>query len=87
MLGYADALCAVTNARFGQAASNVSILMNNLQCRGTEQALDQCDFGGWLNNDCTHREDAGVVCDDRKLCKEKSSSLIRAPKAECLKRQ
>ena len=67
MLGYADAVCSVSRARFGRAADNVPILMNNLLCRGTEAALDHCDFDGWQRNTCTHSEDAGVICKDGKL--------------------
>ena len=66
MLGYEDALCAVTRARFGAAESDVPILMDNMLCRGNEEALDHCDFNGWGNHGCTHREDAGVICHDRK---------------------
>lgn len=66
MLGYEDAVCAVTSARFGAADRDVPILMDNMQCRGGEKALDHCDFNGWLNHGCTHREDAGVICEDRK---------------------
>ena len=66
MLGYEDAVCAVTSARFGSAESGVPILMDNMLCRGSEKALDHCDFNGWLNHGCTHREDAGVICEDRK---------------------
>ena len=66
MLGYEDAVCAITNARFGAAESDIPILMDNMLCRGTEEALDHCDFNGWGNHGCTHREDAGVICHDRK---------------------
>ena len=66
MLGYEDALCGVSNGRFGAAESDIPILMDNVLCRGNEQALDHCDFNGWGNHGCTHREDAGVICDDRK---------------------
>ena len=66
MLGYEDALCAVSNGRFGAAESDVPILMDNVLCRGNEEALDHCDFNGWGNHGCTHREDAGVVCEDSK---------------------
>jgi hypothetical protein len=66
MLGYEDVLCAVTGARFGAAESSVPILMDNMLCRGNEAALDHCDFNGWGNHGCTHREDAGVVCEDSK---------------------
>jgi hypothetical protein len=66
MLGYEDALCAVSGARFGAAESDVPILMDNMLCRGNEAALDHCDFNGWGNHGCTHREDAGVICEDSK---------------------
>ena len=66
MLGYVDAVCAVTRSRFGAAESNVPILMDNMLCRGTEDALDHCNFNGWNNHGCTHREDAGVICEDCK---------------------
>ena len=66
MLGYEDALCGVSNGRFGAAESDIPTLMDNVLCRGNEQALDHCDFNGWGNHGCTHREDAGVVCEDSK---------------------
>ena len=66
MLGYEDAVCGVTSAGFGSAESAVPILMDNMLCRGSEEALDHCDFNVWLNHDCTHREDAGVICEDRE---------------------
>ena len=67
MLGYVDAVCSVTRSRFGGAEESVPILMNNVQCRGTEGALDHCGFDGWQQNTCNHNEDAGVICEDRKL--------------------
>lgn len=66
MLGYEDALCSISRARFGSADSDVPILMDNVLCRGTEEALDHCNFNGWLTHSCTHNEDAGVICEDRK---------------------
>ena len=83
MLGYEDALCAVTRARFGAAESDVPILMDNMLCRGNEEALDHCDFNGWGNHGCTHREDAGVVCEDSKHANmhTKSRRLFNIPTA------
>lgn len=84
MLGYVDAVCAITNARFGAAETDVPILMDNLLCTGSEQALDQCGFSGWLNNDCTHREDAGVICVDGKNDFNRNKLLILSFDLKCL---
>ena len=63
MLGYGDAVCAVTSNQFGRATSSVPFWMDNVQCLGTEEALDRCSFPGWANNNCNHAtQDAGVIC-------------------------
>ena len=38
--------------------------MDNVQCTGTEERLQDCPFKGWGQNDCgnTHEHDAGVQC-------------------------
>lgn len=66
MLGYNDAVCAVSRAQFGRADLEVPIWMSNLQCTRRETALDQCSFSGWGENFCNHGEDAGVICRDGK---------------------
>ena len=63
MLGYDDAICAVTSNQFGIATSSVPFWMDNVLCLGSEEALDQCSFPGWANTNCNHAtQDAGVVC-------------------------
>ena len=68
MLGYEDAVCAVTRSRFGQPPRNGAIWMDNVQCLGTEDDLGECDFNGWGidGRSCNPRRRAGVVCDDSK---------------------
>ena len=38
-----------------------------MQCNGGEKSIDLCKSRGWGNSDCTHDEDAGVVCKDERL--------------------
>ena len=59
-LGFADAVSAVKRAHFGQGSGK--IWMDDVHCAGTERTLQDCPFAGWENEDCSHSEDAGVVC-------------------------
>lgn len=52
----------ITDGRFGPAADDVSIHMDNLNCLGTEAKLANCLFSNWGEHDCTHAEDVGVIC-------------------------
>jgi len=36
--------------------------MDEVHCSGGEDRLDTCRFAGWGNEDCSHSEDAGVLC-------------------------
>ena len=69
MFGYDDAACAVTSTSyFGSANSSAPFWMDNVQCSGSEEALDKCSFSGWGTHNCAHYlDDAGVVCADSKL--------------------
>ena len=68
MFGYDDAACAVTTNRFGAAVSSVPFWMDNVQCSGSEEALDKCSFRGWGVHNCYHStDDAGIVCVNSKL--------------------
>lgn len=43
------------------------IHLDNVECRGDEQYLVNCTSLGFLQHDCTHFEDAGVVCEGEVL--------------------
>lgn len=36
-------------------------------CGGGEKSIELCKSRGWGNSDCTHDEDAGVVCKDERI--------------------
>ena len=38
------------------------ILLDEVQCTGNESSLSQCPHYGIENHDCSHEEDAGVIC-------------------------
>ena len=39
--------------------------MDEVQCTGDEEFIANCPFDGWGSHDCSHYEDAGVVCEGR----------------------
>ncbi|KAM5243317.1 scavenger receptor cysteine-rich domain-containing protein DMBT1 isoform 1-T1 [Hipposideros larvatus] len=60
LLGCGHALRALGRCRFGPGSG--PILLDNVRCEGTEDALERCAHSGWAQHDCQHQEDAGVVC-------------------------
>ncbi len=60
MLGYSEAL------RYGTVPSanrgTGPIWMDNVNCNGTEESLDDCSFPGFGISDCSHYEDVYIVC-------------------------
>ncbi len=43
------------------------ILLDDVVCTGQESSLLQCSHAGFGNHDCTHADDARVVCPSCKL--------------------
>jgi len=59
-LGCGAAVSAPGSAHFGQGSGH--IWLDNVNCTGAETVLSECPSRPWGSNDCSHREDAGVVC-------------------------
>ena len=60
MLGHGSATSAPCCAFFGQGTGQ--IILDNVNCAGTESLLSQCGHNGYLSHNCAHTEDASAVC-------------------------
>ena len=59
-LGFGLAFAATNEAYFGSGSGE--IFLDDVGCSGDEEELGDCSHTGWGVNDCTHSEDAGVIC-------------------------
>ncbi|XP_034406435.1 scavenger receptor cysteine-rich domain-containing group B protein [Cyclopterus lumpus] len=55
-----SAVYAHSNSFFGYGTGR--ILLDNVNCQGTEQELSKCKSLDWGKHNCGHHEDAGVTC-------------------------
>ncbi|XP_009889380.1 PREDICTED: HHIP-like protein 1 [Charadrius vociferus] len=60
-LGFPYVVRASKKAEFGEGTS-LRILLDDVQCSGQEKTLLECDHADIGTHNCSHEEDAGVVC-------------------------
>lgn len=60
-LGFRHAVKAARNSEFGEGR-HLRILLDDVQCLGTESSLLDCQHADVGTHNCAHYEDAGVVC-------------------------
>ncbi|XP_023616403.1 lysyl oxidase homolog 3-like [Myotis lucifugus] len=73
-LGFTEATGWTHSAKYGPGTGR--IWLDNLSCSGTERSVAECTSRGWGNSDCTHDEDAGVICKDQRLPGFSDSNVI-----------
>ena len=59
-LGNFTAGAALTKGEFGQGSG--AIFFDRLNCRGSEENITECRSRGFGVHNCTHHQDAGVIC-------------------------
>ena len=59
-LGFRYALNGYGSAHYGQGTG--AILLDDVECSGSESSLFSCRHGGVGNHECSHSEDASVRC-------------------------
>ncbi|XP_035024084.1 lysyl oxidase homolog 3B isoform X2 [Hippoglossus stenolepis] len=64
-LGFVSATGWTHSAKYGKGQGK--IWLDNVLCNGGERSIENCKSRGWGNSDCTHDEDAGVVCKDERI--------------------
>ncbi|XP_072221037.1 lysyl oxidase homolog 3B isoform X2 [Leuresthes tenuis] len=75
-LGFVEATGWTHSAKYGKGQGK--IWLDNVLCNGGEKSIEFCKSRGWGNSDCTHDEDAGVVCKDERIPGFVDSNVIDA---------
>ncbi|XP_038135384.1 lysyl oxidase homolog 3B isoform X1 [Cyprinodon tularosa] len=73
-LGFVSATGWTHSSKYGNGQGK--IWLDNVICNGGEKSIEFCKSRGWGNSDCTHDEDAGVVCKDERIPGFVDSNII-----------
>lgn len=60
------------------------IMLDEVECTGTEPSLANCSSLGWLKSNCRHRQDAGVICTNGEQgARTRPEALPAPPRTRC----
>uniref|UniRef100_W5NEP8 SRCR domain-containing protein n=1 Tax=Lepisosteus oculatus TaxID=7918 RepID=W5NEP8_LEPOC len=76
-LGCGAAVSAPPGAVYGQGSG--PILLDDVGCTGGETVLSQCPSREWRNHNCSHEDDASVICDGSGCCKAHTFLMSNYP--------
>ncbi|XP_067280246.1 galectin-3-binding protein A-like isoform X2 [Pseudorasbora parva] len=60
-MGFLGAISVTPGGQYGEGSG--PIWLDDMNCKGSESLLSECCFKGWGVTDCSHKEDAGVICE------------------------
>ncbi|KAJ7327306.1 hypothetical protein JRQ81_017065 [Phrynocephalus forsythii] len=79
-LGFSAAIGWTHSAKYGKGVGR--IWLDNLSCQGSEKSLLACQSRGWGVSDCSHEEDAGVICKDERIPGFVDSNVIETEESQ-----
>ena len=59
-LGFPGVISALTQSPFGDGSGPV--LMSNVQCNGSENTIQQCQYDDWVESWESSNREVGVIC-------------------------
>ncbi|CAK6971838.1 scavenger receptor cysteine-rich domain-containing group B protein [Scomber scombrus] len=76
-LGCGSAVAVGSSSQFGQGSG--LILLDNVDCKGSETDLSQCNSLGWGIHNCYHYEDVAVTCREPSVVGAKGFGGLTTP--------
>ena len=65
---FTGAVAALGRSLLGRGSVTTPIHLDEVTCVGSELALSQCYHSDYGIHDCSHAEDAGVICESKCVC-------------------
>ena len=63
-LGFQEVATELTD-EFGPGAESQPIWLDDISCRGDEEAIEDCGSNPISHHDCSHTEDVGIICNGK----------------------